>query len=98
MGNKTTALTSGSLAAGTTTLFNGRSTVNSIQIVGDGTNPASVIIYDSTSGTGKQVAAIGIPAGQVHDSIVYVNALRCENGITAVVTGTGGAAHIGYNA
>lgn len=98
MGNKTTALSSGSLAAGTYTLFTGRSTLNSIQLVGNGTDAASVLVYDSTTGSGKQIAAVGIPIGQVHASIVYVNALRCDDGLTVVVSGTGGTAHIGYNA
>lgn len=98
MGYQTTAMTSGSLAAGTQTLFTGAARLNSIQLVGDGTNAASVIVYDSTTGSGKQIAAMGIPAGQVHAFASYVNPLKCEIGLTVVVTGTGAAAHIGYNA
>lgn len=98
MPKTTTAIASGSIAAGTQTLMTGRANVNSIQLIADGTNAASVLVYDSLSGSGKQIAAVGIPVGQVHEAIVYVNPLRCDIGLTVVVAGTGATAHIGYNA
>jgi hypothetical protein len=98
MGYQTTAMSSGSLAAGTQTLFTGVARLNSIQMVGDGTNAASVVVYDSLTGSGKQIAAVGIPVGQVHAAVSFVNPLKCDIGLTVVVTGTGGAAYIGFNA
>lgn len=96
---KTTALASGALAAGsTTTLSTGKGTVNSIQLTADGTNAATVTIYDATSAAGKVVAVLSIPATGVYNAVVFVNALRCDDGVTVVVAGTGATAYVGYGA
>jgi hypothetical protein len=96
---KTTALTSGALAAGSTTLLStGKGTVNSIQLTADGTNAATVTIYDEVTATGKVVAVLQIPATGVYNAVVFVNALRCDIGLTVVVAGTGAVAYVGYGA
>lgn len=96
---KSTAVSSGALASGsTTTLMTGKGTLNSLQLIGDGTNAATVTVYDELSATGKVLAVLSLPATGVCTSIVFVNALRADIGLTVVVGGTGGNAYVGYNA
>jgi len=74
----------------------GRNRINAITLIADGTNAASVVVYDNattTSGTvlGKVTAVSG--QGTVH--VIFENPVIAENGVYADVTGTG-AAYIVY--
>lgn len=70
--------------------------INAITLITDGTNAASVVVYDNASAASGTVAAKVTAAGAqntVH--IIFENPVLCENGIYADVTGTG-AAYIVY--
>lgn len=93
------AKASGALATGsTTTLMSGKSTLNSVQITTDGTNAGTVTVYDNTAGSGKVLAVVISEGAYRTRSIVFVNPLRADLGLTVVVAGTGATAYVGFGA
>jgi hypothetical protein len=97
MASRPTANPSGALAVGTTTLFTGKCTLNSIQLVSDGTNTCSVTVYDNTAASGKIMALLKVAATTVPGQYLDLsNALKAEIGLTVVVAGTGATAYVGY--
>lgn len=96
MSARPTANPSGALAVGTTTLWTGKCTLNSIQVVTDGTNTATVTVYDNTAASGTIVALVKILGANLFGGCDFSNALKCENGITVVVAGTGATAYVGF--
>lgn len=98
MSARPTARTSGALVAGTTTLFQGNATLNSIIMVPDGTNAATVTAYDNTAGSGKIIAFANLAALATGAQFLnFSNALKCEIGLTIVVTGAGTLAFVSFN-
>ena len=93
-----TAMSTGSIAAGTTTVFTGKSYLNSYTILTDGVNTALVQIYDNTAGSGKLIATAQLAAAALPVTVVYDIPLRCDIGLTVVVTGTGATALVGWGA
>lgn len=94
-----TAISTGSLATGsTTTVLTGRSLLNSIQLFGNGTNAPSVIVYDNTAGSGKIIAQLIGVAATTYMDFVPPFALRGDVGMTIVVAGTGASAIVGFGA
>lgn len=93
-----TALTTGLLAVGTTTVLTGRSFLNSIQLFGDGTNAPTVTVYDNTAGSGTILARVTGPATGVYQFFTPSFALRGDVGLTIVVAGTNATAIVGYGA
>lgn len=88
MASRPTSNPSGALAVGTTLVFNGKFTLNSIQLVPDGTNAATLTIYDNIVASGKVLAVLSAPAASLLSlSMDFSNALKAEIGITAVVAG-----------
>lgn len=94
----TIAKASGALAVGTTTLMGGKATLNSVQVVTDGTNAATVTVYDNTAGSGKILSLVKVVGTTLHDCVVYDSPLRGDVGLTVVVAGTGATAYVGYGA
>ncbi len=93
-----TALTTGSLAVGTTTFLTGRSFLNSIQLFGDGTNAPTVTVYDNTAGSGVILGKITLPVATVYASFTPCFPIRGDTGLTVVVAGTGATAIVTYGA
>jgi hypothetical protein len=92
-----TALSSGLLAAGTTTVVSRKSYLNSVVVVSDGTNAATVVVYDNTAASGTVLAKATTPtSGTTH--LVFDAPIRASIGITVVVSGTGAEAIIHYDA
>ncbi len=70
-------------------IFTGRNRINAVSLLGDGTNAATLTIYDNTSATGKVVAKTKLGASHPHSQhILFENPVLCEAGIYADVTGT----------
>lgn len=93
------AMPSFPLAAGTTLQWSGKGTLNSIQLISDGTNACSVKVYDAlTAVAAKQVAQLNVAASTtIPAQIDFSNAIKCETGITVVVAGTGAQALVNFN-
>lgn len=99
MAARPTANPSGALAVGTTTLFTGKFTLNSVILVADGTAAASVTIYDNTAASGKIIAVIAVPAPAIAVTATsyfldFSNAIKAEIGITVVVAGGSAVAYV----
>lgn len=67
----------------------GRNRINAITLLGDGTNAASVIIYDNASAaSGKVLAKVTQLAAAMYTHITFENPVTAENGLYADVAGT----------
>jgi hypothetical protein len=96
----TTAQSSGVLT-GVSLLFNGRHTLNSIQVFGDGVNTATVNVYDNSTNSGKIAAKLVLPAATaalVSTSLAFARAVRLDNAFTVEVIGVGASAIVTYGA
>lgn len=73
--------------------------LHSVQLLPDGTNASSVVIYNGTSNTaGQEVAVLSIAANTTApQQIVFNNPVVCQKGIRAVLAGTGGTVVVGYS-
>jgi len=68
----------------------GRNRINAITLLGDGTNAASLIVYDNASAaSGTVLAKVTQLATARLTHIIVENPVICDNGIYADVTGTG---------
>lgn len=94
----TTAKTSDLLAAGTTTVRSIPSRLNSVVLVSDGTNAATLTIYDNTAGSG--IVLYKAFANATCPTIVATFAfpVRAETGVTVVLSGTGSGAILSLDA
>lgn len=70
-------------------LWTGRNRVNAITVLTDGTNTATVELYDNTAASGtKRVVGKCLGANLINH-IIFENPVLFESGIYADVTGTG---------
>lgn len=73
-----------------TLIMDGKAIVAGIQIITDGTNDATLILYDNTAASGKEVFKASLTG--TNDPL-YISlpdgGVRCDNGLYADVTGTG---------
>lgn len=95
-----TAKSSGLLGVATTLVTVGKGMLSSVQAISDGTNTATVTIYDydSASASGDVLAKVVVPGAQGTISVSLGTPLRCDLGLVVVVSGTGAGAIIGYGA
>lgn len=90
--------TSGLLTADTAVLARpGR--LKHVMLIADGTNAATVIVYDNaTAASGNVLAKLSIAATGTHQFVQFDAAgVECNAGIYADVTGTGAAFVIGFS-
>lgn len=94
-----TSVSTGVLAVGTTVITNGHDFVNSLELVSDGTNAATMTVYDNTAGSGKILSILTVGATSVPAVFFnYSRALRCELGLTVVIAGTGAQGFVNHGA
>lgn len=68
----------------------GRNRINAITLLGDGTNAASIIVYDNAStASGVVLAKITARATDRFIHVLFENPVVAEEGIYADVSGTG---------
>lgn len=86
-----TAISSGLLAAGTFQVATGKGVLSAVHAISDGTNVATITLYDNGAG-----AASGTILAKVNGSVttgsngaIWTTPVRYDNGIVAVVSGTG---------
>lgn len=63
----------------------------------DGTNAATIIVYDAASATGTELAKIIIDAGLTSDSAVFESGISADTGIYLSLSGTGAKAIVLYD-
>lgn len=74
----------------------GHNRINAVTLITDGTNAASVIVYDNASAaSGLVLAKVTAAGAQNTVHVIFENPVYAENGLYADVTGTG-AGYIVY--
>lgn len=80
------------LLTANTAIWNGANRINSVTLITDGTNAATITVYDNAStASGKVVAKATASGAQNTVQIRFDNPVYCEAGIYCVVSGTGAA-------
>lgn len=93
------AISSGSLAVGTTVVSSRKTLLNSVSVVGGGVAAGSVVVYDNASAaSGTILASLQTDAIGRTSSIVFVYPVRADNGLTVVVAGAGATAVVTFDA
>jgi len=95
-----TAISSGLKTAGTYQIFTGRGVISGVHAISDGTNVATVVVYDNDTGdtSGTVVAKVNGSVTTGSNGAILTTPVRCVNGCTLVVSGTGspqGIVHFG---
>lgn len=87
---------SSGLQAADAAIANGRNRINAVTLITDGTNAASVILYDNASAaSGTVLAKVTAAGAQNTMHVIFENPVVAEEGVYADVTGTG-AGYIVY--
>jgi hypothetical protein len=88
------------IAVGTTTVVTGRAGLTGVIVQTDGTNAATIDIYDNTAGSGTKVfsAVVNATAAAIQRAVpfMFVRAVKAEIGLTVVLSGTGATASVYY--
>lgn len=72
-----------------TLVFNGRQRINALTVFTDGTNDATVSLYDNTAASGKiAVKGLCVGANKINH-IIFENPVFMQDGLYAAVSGTG---------
>lgn len=89
------SISSGVLNANTL-VFNGRQRVNALTVFTDGTNDATVSIYDNSAASGKiAVKGLCVGANKVAH-FIFENPVFLQDGLYAAVSGTGASFIVYY--
>jgi hypothetical protein len=95
-----TAQSSGLKTAGTYQIFVGRGVISAVHAISDGTNVATVTIYDNAAGdsSGNVLAKVNGSVTTGSNGAYFTTPVRCDIGCTMIVAGTGtpqGIVHFG---
>lgn len=92
-----TAQSSGLLSAGTTSVWTGKGVLSGVMVITDNVNTATVTVYDNPSAaSGTVLAQCSATSITGANSLAFVTPVRCDNGLTVVVSGTGSPKAIVY--
>jgi len=83
-----TSISSGVLNADAL-LFTGRNRINAISVFTDGTNAATVDLFDNTAASGTIRVKAKCLGANLMNHIIFENPVLFENGIYVDLTGTG---------
>jgi hypothetical protein len=70
--------------------------LTALTVLTDGTNAATVTLYDSTAASGKIIAKLWVPGAVYSDRMTWVFPVRANVGIYASISGTGANAIVEY--
>ena len=93
-----TAQSSGLKTAGTYQIFLGRGVISAVHAISDGINVATVTLYDNATGdtSGNVLAKVNGSVTTGSNGAIWTTPIRCDNGCTMVVAGTGSPQGIVY--
>lgn len=87
------------LKSASASIATGKTRINAVTFLGDGTNASTLTLYDNASAaTGKVVAKVVNRTSDQQNHIIFTNPVVCENGIYASLGGTGGTYIVYYGA
>lgn len=93
----TSSLNTGVLSANSLTAT-GRNRINAVSLFGNGTNTATLDIYDNTSATGKIAVRVQVRASDYQNHVIFTQPVLMDNGIYNQLTGTGANYIVYYGA
>lgn len=70
--------------------------ITGLQVVTNGSNDATITVYDGTSTSGKMIGTYYVPGALYGDRAVWTFPRRADGGIYVTVSGTGASAVIEY--
>jgi hypothetical protein len=85
-----TSCQSSDLKAASALISTGRNRINSVSLIGDGTNACTLTLYDNTSAAGKVAAVVRCRTTDQQNHIIFTFPISMENGIYASLGGVGG--------
>lgn len=68
----------------------------SVLVITDGTNAATVIIYDNTAASGKKIAEFVVAGTTQYGGRNWVFPVECKTGIYCAISGTGASSIVEY--
>lgn len=80
---------SSDLLTADTLIWTGRGLLTGVSVLADGTNAATVVIYDGLTATGKVLAKVIVDATTTESHIDFSRPVVAEIGIFADIAGTG---------
>ncbi len=86
-----TAISSGLLGVGTFQVTTGKGVLSAVHAISDGTNVATVTLYDNASGTatGTVLAKVNGSVTTGSNGAIWTTPVRYDLGVVAVVAGAG---------
>lgn len=91
-----TSQSSGLLGAGTNTVYTGKGTLTAVTVISDGTNAATATVYDNTVGSGTVLAKALVSGAIGVFHLPFPIHVRCDVGLTVVLSGTGSGVILHY--
>jgi len=76
----------------------GRNRINAVSLFGNGTNTATLDIYDNTSAAGKIAIRVQVRTSDYQNHVIFTQPVLMENGIYNNLTGTGATYIVYYGA
>lgn len=90
-----TSKSTGSLSADTL-IATGTALLCGVNLVTDGTNAATLVIYDNTSAAGTALVTVKIKGADLSKEILFTFPVKAKNGLYADITGTGASFSVFY--
>lgn len=76
----------------------GRQMFRGVSINTDGTNAATVVIYDNaTAASGKIIGTFACPGATLNRDVIFNEPVRVYNGIYASISGTGASCNVYFS-
>lgn len=93
------SFSSGLITSDGTVVCSRKTRLNGFIVLSDGTNLATVTIYDNASASSGTVVGKALSNSSQPTSIQsFDNPVKCDNGITVAITGTGAGVIVYYDA
>ena len=89
-------VTSSGEKTSSTSILSGPGAVHTILVTADGTNAATVVVYDNTDASGTILARVVVDAGATFENCHLTTPVVANTGIYLSVSGTGAAAVVHY--
>ena len=77
-------------------VYTGKCFLSSVLVITDGTNAATVIVYDNTSAAGKKLGEWVVAGATQYGGRNWTFPVRATNGIYCSISGTGASAIVEY--
>lgn len=70
--------------------------LSAVLIITDGTNPATVMLFDGMDANGKKLGEWSVPGASLYGGRNWTFPVQCKAGIYCTVSGTGASAIVEY--